>query len=166
MSLRRVLLPKPLTSLALVIVWLWLNDTLAAGQLILGIALGLLIPLFTRRFAPEPGPVRLARLPAYLALVLWDVLVANLQVAAQILGPVSRLRPGFVDVPLDLATDRAITVLASTITLTPGTVSCDLAPDRRSLRVHALSVADPDALVREIKQRYERRVKEIFECST
>jgi multicomponent K+:H+ antiporter subunit E len=162
-ALRRVL-PKPLATAALVGAWLWLNDTLAPGHVLLAAALGVAIPLYTRRLLPAPAPVRLAKLPGYLLLVLWDVLVANLTVAVQILGSPSRLRPAFVRVPLELVTDRAITVLASTITLTPGTVSCDLSADRRFLIVHALDAPDHAAVVHQIKDRYERRVKEIFEC--
>lgn len=162
-ALRRVL-PKPLTTAVLMATWLWLNDTVAPGHMLLAAVLGISIPLYTRRLLPVPAPVRLAKLPAYLLLVLWDVLVANLIVAVQILRSPSRLRPAFLRVPLDLVTDRAITVLASTITLTPGTVSCDLSADRRFLVVHALDAPDPAAVVRQIKDRYERRVKEIFEC--
>ena len=51
----------------------------------------------------------------------------------------------------------------STITLTPGTVSCDLSRDGRSLLVHCLHAPDPDAVLSEIKTRYESRLKEIFE---
>ena len=68
-----------------------------------------------------------------------------------------------VSIPLDLRTPEAITVLAGTITMTPGTVSSDVAADGRSLLVHCLDAPDPDAVRDEIKQRYERRLKEIFE---
>jgi multicomponent K+:H+ antiporter subunit E len=93
--------------------------------------------------------------------------IANLQVAAIILGPLSRLRPAFVRVPLDLRTDFAVTVLASTVTLTPGTVSVEIEDDgngRRRLIVHVLRCLDADDMVRTIKERYERRLREILEC--
>ena len=75
----------------------------------------------------------------------------------------SSLSPGIVAVPLDLTSDAGITVLANLITLTPGTLSLDVSPDRRTLWVHALDVADPDAFRREVKEGFERRVKEVFE---
>ena len=65
-------------------------------------------------------------------------------------------------VPLDLRSPEAITVLAGTITMTPGTVSATLAADGGSLLVHALDTDDPDAVRDEIKTRYERRLMEIF----
>ena len=92
-------------------------------------------------------------------MVLYDVIVANLEVAAIIVGPLSRVRPAFVRVPLDLQTDFAVTVLASTVTLTPGTVSVAIEPDEaggRVLVVHALRCLDAAAMVATIKTRYER----------
>jgi multicomponent K+:H+ antiporter subunit E len=164
----RRLLPHPFLSLLLVVCWLWLNNTLAMGHVVLGVVLGIGIPYVTRRFWAEPLMVRRPlRVLEYVALVTWDIVIANLQVAAIILGPRSWLRPAFIRVPLDLRTDFAATVLASTVTLTPGTVSVEVEDDgtgRRSLVVHALRCLDDDDLVRTIKQRYERRLKEILEC--
>lgn len=166
-GLRR-LLPHPFLSLLLLVCWLWLNNTLEPGHVLLGAALGVVIPYVTRRFWPEPLVVRRPlRVIEYAAVVLYDIVVANLQVAAIILGPMSRLRPAFVRVPLDLRTDFAVTALASTVTLTPGTVSVEIESDgngRRLLVVHALRCLDPDDMVRTIKDRYERRLKEILEC--
>jgi len=67
-----------------------------------------------------------------------------------------------VTIPLDLRSPEAITVLAGTITMTPGTVSADLSADGRALLVHCLDADHPDAVRDEIKTRYERRLKEIF----
>jgi multicomponent K+:H+ antiporter subunit E len=168
MSRSNGLLPHPLLSLLLLACWLWLNNTLAPGHLLLGAALGVGIPYVTRRFWSEPLQVRHPlRVIEYVAVVGWDVVVANLQVAVIIVGPLSRLRPAIVRVPLDLRTDFAAVALASTVTLTPGTVSVEIEDDgagRRVLLVHALRCLDADALVRTIKQRYERRLKEILEC--
>jgi len=168
MSLARRLFPHPLLSVLLVVCWLWLNNTLAPGQVLLGAALATAIPFFTRRFWPEPLVIRRPlRVAEYFALVLYDVIVANLEVAAIILGPLSRVQPAFIRVPLDLETDFAVTVLASTVTLTPGTVSVGIEPDGgggRVLVVHALRCLDEAAMVATIKTRYEGRLKEILEC--
>ena len=169
MSALRRLVPHPLLSGLLLLSWLWLNDTLAAGHVLLGASLALAIPLFTRRFWPEPLVVRRPlKVVEYLLLVLWDIVVANLQVAALILGPRSRLRPGFVAVPLDLRTEFGITVLASTVTLTPGTVSVEIertgADGAAVLHVHCLRIASDEEIVATIKRRYEARLKEVLEC--
>lgn len=162
----RRLLPHPLLSVLLLACWLWLNNSAAPGQVVLGALLAVGLPLFTRRFWPEPLQVRRPlKVVEYAVLVLYDVVVANLQVAALILGPRSRLAPAFVRVPLELRSDFAVTVLASTVTLTPGTVSVEIedGPAGRSLVVHALRCLDPDALVRDVKHRYELRLREILE---
>jgi multicomponent K+:H+ antiporter subunit E len=167
-SLARRLFPHPLLSVLLVVCWLWLNNTLAPGHVLLGATLATAIPFFTRRFWPEPLVIRRPfKVAEYFVLVLYDIIVANLEVAAIILGPLSRVRPAFIRVPLDLKTDFAVTVLASTVTLTPGTVSVEIEPDGgrgRVLVVHALRCLDEAAMVETIKTRYEARLKEILEC--
>jgi multicomponent K+:H+ antiporter subunit E len=168
LSLARRLFPHPLLSVLLAVCWLWLNNTLAPGHVLLGALLATAIPFFTGRFWPEPiamrHPVRVAQ---YCLMVLYDIVVANLEVAAIILGPRSRMRPAFVRVPLELRTDFAVTVLASTVTLTPGTVSVGIEPAAdggRVLVVHALRCLDEAAMVESITSRYERRLMEILEC--
>jgi len=167
-SLSRRLFPHPLLSVLLVVCWLWLNNTLAPGHVLLGATLATAIPFFTRRFWPEPLVIRRPfKVAEYFFLVLYDIIVANLEVAAIILGPLSRVRPAFIRVPLDLKTDFAVTVLASTVTLTPGTVSVGIEPDGgggRVLVVHALRCLDEEEMVATIKTRYEGRLKEILEC--
>lgn len=159
------LLPQPLFSLFLLLVWLLLVNTVALGQVLLGAFLAITLPLFTSRFWPDrpriSSPWKLLR---YIGVLLWDIGLANLTVARLILGPPRRLRPAFIHLPLELENEFAITVLASTISLTPGTVSSDLSPDRKTLLIHALDVADEAAVIAHIKQRYERPLKEIFQC--
>ncbi|MCG8393517.1 MAG: Na+/H+ antiporter subunit E [Pseudomonadales bacterium] len=157
-------LPYPSLSLVLWLAWLLLNG-FTAGHALLGVVLAVLLPLTTRPFWPNVPRVRnLPRLLGFVVVVLYDIIVANVSVAIKVLGPLRNIRPGFVELSLDLEDDFAIALLASTISLTPGTVSADVSPDRKVLLVHALDVDDPAALVAEIKQRYERPLKEIFEC--
>lgn len=159
------LVPQPMFSLFLWLVWLLLVNALDPGHIVLGAFLALALPLFTARFWPDqPCMGRPLTLLAYLAVFLWDIVVANLTVARLILGPVGRLRPAFVTLPLDLKNDFAITVLAHSISLTPGTVSSKVSEDRRSLLVHVLDLEDEAQLVQRIKKRYEAPLKEIFPC--
>jgi multicomponent K+:H+ antiporter subunit E len=95
--------------------------------------------------------------------VLWDIVVANVQVALIILfKPNDAIRSQWINVPLEVTSPEAITVLAGTITMTPGTVSATLSADGRCLLVHCLHTDDPDGTRDGIKHRYERRLKEIF----
>lgn len=159
------LLPHPILAPTLTLVWLLLNNSLAPGQILLGLLLGWAIPLFTLSFWPER--VRIRRpftLLRFIGVVLFDILLANLKVARLILGRPRNLHPAFMVVPLDIRHELAISVLANTICLTPGTVSARLSEDRQSLLVHALDTGDTDELVATIKARYEAPLKEIFEC--
>lgn len=158
-------LPHPLLTLTLAAIWLLLNNSLAPGQVILGLLLGWAIPWFTLRFWPQR--VRIRRplvLLRFVAIVLYDIVVANLIVARRILGRPERLQPAFVLLPLELKSDLAISLLANTISLTPGTVSARLSPDRKSLLVHGLHVPDAGELVATIKTRYEAPLREVFEA--
>ncbi|MBN2646826.1 MAG: Na+/H+ antiporter subunit E [Thiotrichales bacterium] len=166
-QLRRVWLPHPWLSFTLWLVWLLLNNTINPGHMLLGAILAILLPILTQSFWPES--VSLARpkvLAKFLGVVLWDILVANLLVARLILGKKDHLQPAFLSIPLELESPLAISILANTICLTPGTVSCDLSADQKTLLVHALDAKQPQATIDEIKHRYERPLKEIFEsCS-
>lgn len=158
-------LPHPRLTLALALIWVLLQNDFGAGNLLLGLALGLAIPLLTERFGLPLPPLRsYPRAAAYVALVLWDIVVANIHVARLVLfRPLARFHTRWIAVPLVLTRPEAITVLAATITMTPGTVSCDFSADGRTLLVHCLDAPDAEAAVREIKTRYEARLKEIFE---
>jgi multicomponent K+:H+ antiporter subunit E len=161
----RKCLPHPLLTLTLIIVWQMLVNKLTLGNLLLGTILGLIIPIITSPYWPNrPRLTSAPRIVAYVLLVIWDIIVANVQVAYIILFKANaNIKPAWISIPLDLRTPEAITVLAGTITLTPGTVSSDLSADGRSLLVHCLDAPDPDAVRDDIKNRYERRLKEIFE---
>ena len=162
---RRGWLPHPVLSVALVLVWLLLQNSFDLGNLLLGLVLGLCIPLWTSGLWPKPLRVRSwgAGL-RYSVMVIRVIVVANIDVARLILfRRSSELRTRWVSVPLELSSPEAITVLAGTVTMTPGTVSCDLSADGRHLLVHCLDAPDAEQIVREIKTRYEARLKEIFE---
>lgn len=158
------LIPHPLLSLTLVLVWLGLVNTFTLGNLILGSLLGLVIPMLTAAYWPDrPKLARPLKVVEYVLIVLWDIVVANVQVAAIILFKREpAIRSQWIPIPLELKSAEAITVLAGTITMTPGTVSATLAADGSAILVHCLHTDDPDAVRDEIKTRYERRLLEIF----
>jgi multicomponent K+:H+ antiporter subunit E len=157
-------LPHPVQTLILAGFWILLVNEFSLGVLALGLILGILVPLYTTRFWSRPPQV--ASLPkaiAYFFLVLWDILVANVQVAYWILfWRNDRLQSRFFTVPLDIRTPEGIATLAGTITMTPGTLSADLSADGRALLIHGLHVPDVADTVATIKSRYEARLMEIF----
>jgi multicomponent K+:H+ antiporter subunit E len=157
--------PHPWLSVLVTLVWLLLLNSVSLGGLVLGVILGVALPMATAVWWPDrPRPRNMRAFIAYIGLVMWDVAVANVVVAKIVLfKPNRQLKPAFIAIPLDLRAPEAITLLAGTITMTPGTVTAELSADGRSLLVHALDAPDPDAVRDEIKGRYEARIKELFE---
>ena len=160
----RKLIPHALLALILACVWLALVNKITLGNIILGGFLGLVIALMTAPYWPGKPRVRHPfKVVGYVFLVLWDIVVANVQIALIILfKPTDKLKSAWITVPLELTSPEAITVLAGTITMTPGTVSATLSSCGRAILVHALHTDDPIAVRDDIKSRYEKRLLEIF----
>ena len=160
----RTIFPHPVLTALLTVVWVMLQNEISPGHIVTGLILGILIPIATARWWPDrPKGIRLGRMVVYCVIVLWDIIVANIEVAWIVLTkPNSKMQPKWVVIPLELTSPEAITVLAGTITLTPGTVSADLSDEGHSLLVHALDAESAEAVRDQIKERYERRLLEIF----
>ncbi len=158
------IIPHPILSVTLLISWLLLNNTVAAGHIVLGAILSIFIPWFTSSFWQERV---CAKNPAaffkFVLIVLFDIVIANITVAKQVLSPNNNLKPTFFKLPIKLEHPLGISVLASTISLTPGTVSCDLSEDRSYLLIHGLSVEDVDEEIQTILNRYEKPLLEVFQ---
>lgn len=157
------LLPHPALTALLFGVWVVMANDWSFATLLLGLAIALGVAKFTDAYWPDRPKINLAAGLAYVGVVLWDIIIANFEVAAIILFKPNRaLRPAWLAIPLDLARPEAITVLAGTISLTPGTVSVDISACGRFLLVHALHAPDPEADIARIKARYEARLQRIF----
>jgi len=161
--MRRWLPSLPLSA-ALLLLWLLLNDSLAASDLLLGTLVGLLAPMLVAPLKPA-GP-RLRKPMVLLRLVFRvgrDVVVSALEVATGVLRAGRRLpRGAFVSVPLDLRDPHGLAALAIITAVVPGTVWCELAADRASLLIHVFDLADEAGFIAHYKQCYELPLKEIF----
>ena len=159
-------LPHPLLTAVVALVWILLANRVSAGDVLVGIAIGIGVAKFTSAYWLDRPRLRSPLLIVeYGAIVLSDIIVSNIQVARLVLfRRGDTLRSRFITVALDLRSAEAIAVLAGTITMTPGTVTAEVSPDRRTLLVHCLDEAgdDDDAAAR-IKARYEDRLRRIFE---
>lgn len=159
------LLPAPYLTLFLLFIWLLLFHSLAPGVVILGLFFALLIPILFRPAWPAFAKVKKPHLAFnYCCILLLDIIIANFKVAGLILGKRRSIKPALFVFPLDMKEELPVTILASTITLTPGTVSCEITRGRKGILIHAFSEEAPEDVIKTIRQRYERRLKEIFEC--
>ncbi|MFD1644889.1 Na+/H+ antiporter subunit E [Haloarchaeobius litoreus] len=164
----------PAIGVALAVLWLFVRGVhfieepgLAAGEFIIGLAVGLPIAYGIRGiYAPTYGLRRsLSILPAaavYIGLFLWELVTANVDVARRVLLPWVTIDPDVIEVPLRVESDIAITTIANSITLTPGTLTMDYDEDRNSLFVHTLAATD-DASVVEPIRRWEDYALVIFD---
>ncbi|HET7393111.1 MAG TPA: Na+/H+ antiporter subunit E [Candidatus Binatia bacterium] len=105
---------------------------------------------------------RIDRVLRFAVFYVWELILANLRVAYDVMTPRHRIRPGVVAIPLDAKTDAEITLLANLITLTPGSVSLDVSSDRRFLYLHAMYIDDVEEFRQSIKDTLERRVLEVL----
>lgn len=160
---RRGFWPHPVLSIVLALGWLMLQQSLAVAQIITALVLGWGLPKLVDGFLGERLVVRSWRTAVHLTLiVLWDIIVSNIAVARIVLSPTSNPQPAWVPIPLDIRHPTAITLLATIITTTPGTVSCIVDEERRMILVHALDCSDVAEMAAQIKQRYEKPLGEIL----
>ena len=161
-TLRRWL-PHPLLSLLLALMWLLLQQSLALANIVAALLLAWVVPWLVASFLGPAAHARgMWRVAGLTAVVLWDIVVSNITVARIVLNPASRPRPAWVPVPLELRDPLAVTLLATIITTTPGTVSCVIDEERGVILVHALDCDDAAAMATQIKQRYEVPLRRIF----
>ena len=159
------LFPAPWLSLSLWALWLLLNLSLSAGNLLLGAALGFLAPMM---FAPlRPLPIRIRRPGVILKLFFLvgrDVVVSNIAVAWGVLTAGKKPpRSRFIKIPLNLRDANGLAALSMITTVVPGTIWSELALDRSVLLLHVFDLDDEATFIEHFKTAYERPLMEIFE---
>lgn len=154
-----------LASLLLAIAWAALQGAFSLANLALGYAIGWLVLAVLARggVLPTRFTTRTFGALSLAAFFVRELLRANVRVALDVLRPRHLLRPAVVAVPLDVTQDREILLLSMLINITPGSVTIDLADDRRTLFVHVMHMETPDVARRDIKNGFERRVRTLFE---
>ncbi|MEJ8836153.1 Na+/H+ antiporter subunit E [Ramlibacter sp. AN1133] len=157
-------LARPVLSAAIAVAWLLLQGSLAPVHWLWAAGLALLLPWLAHDFidAPSAAPRRAGLVLLLAARVLLDIVLANLAVARIVLDLRRAPQPAWLRVRHTLEDPRAVALLATIITMTPGTVSSVIDEERREILVHALDAPDPQALVAAILQRYAQPLKEIF----
>jgi multicomponent Na+:H+ antiporter subunit E len=152
-----------LLNLLLALVWVMAVGRFTFHQLALGFALGFLVlavvePLWgSATYAP-----RVVRFLRFAVFFVRELVLSTLRIAYDVVTPRLRARPRIVALPLAARTDSEITLLASFLTLTPGTLSLDVSADRRTLYVHAMYAENREHFVTEVKQGLEARLLEVL----
>jgi multicomponent Na+:H+ antiporter subunit E len=148
----------------LALIWIFLTGEFTSANLAVGAVLGyVLLLVFRRAFNPQTSYFgKVWQVAYFFTYFFWQLLLANLRVAWEVITPKIYATPGIVAIPLDLNSDIEITILANLITLTPGTLTLDISSDKRTLYVHSMYVDDAESFRQSIKQGFETRVRELF----
>jgi multicomponent Na+:H+ antiporter subunit E len=152
-----------LLNIGLALAWTALTGILNPTNLLMGFVFGYFTLFVVRRaMGPSSYFLKVRQVIGFILFFLWELLLANLRVAHDVLTPRFFMQPRIIALPLDARTNAEITALAYFISLTPGTLALDVSSDRRVLFIHAMYASDADALRREIKQGFERRLLEVM----
>ncbi|MFO8126890.1 Na+/H+ antiporter subunit E [Yoonia sp.] len=154
-----------LLNLFLAVTWAGLWGSFTLTQLAFGFVIGFITlwiaqPLFG---GPSGYYLRAYRIVRLVLFFLYDLCVSSIRVAYDVLTPTDHSNPAILEMPLDVKSDIEILLVTNLISLTPGTLSLDVTPDRKTLIVHAMFADDPDAVIASLKSGMERMVKEVFE---
>lgn len=150
------------------IFWLLVTFSLTLSNIIVGVVAALITSyLFGRYFVTDVRkflqPKRYAWLILYIFIFLWECIKANFDVAYRVLHPAMPIKPGIVRVPIEIKTDIAKTMLANSITMTPGTIAVDVKDDIMYVHWIYVSSEDPEVYTRKVSGRFENYIKKIFE---
>lgn len=159
------ILPSPLLSLTLLLIWLLLNQSIALAHILFGCVLAVVVPLYTAPLKPVHSGFRnpwvLFRL---LSWSLLEIIRSCFNVSRIILSQRQQINSQFIRVPLDLRNPAGLAVLSCLINSTPGTVWVEIMPENHELSLHVLDLHDANWWINTIKQRYEQPLLEIFEA--
>lgn len=151
-----------LLTIMLAVVWCFLLEDFRVATFVFGYALATGVVFVLRRLMGETVAFRKWGVALKLIVVfLYELVVANLQVAWLIWQPRMKVQPALIRIPIELEKDISIVLLANMISLTPGTVTMDVAEDRKSLLVHCLNVDNIEETKRVIKDIFERPLREL-----
>ena len=154
-----------LGSILLALAWAALQGNITLANLVVGYGVGYVILALLAKGGVMPSTLasRTGRALGLAGFFVWELVLANVRVAADVLRPRTGIQPAVLGIPLDVTSDGEILLLSMLINITPGSVTIDLSEDRRTLYVHVMHMTNADATRREIKSGFERRVKALFE---
>ena len=152
-----------LLNLLLTFVWVFLTGNFWFINFVFGFVLGYFILLTLNRNEDEGGYFkRLPKVINFVFFFLYELLLANLEVAYDLITPSYYMKPGIVRYELSAKTDMEITLLSNLISLTPGTLILDVSDDKSVLYIHVMYVKDKEKFIRRIRDGFERRLLNIL----
>ncbi|MEC4678970.1 MAG: Na+/H+ antiporter subunit E [Nitrospirota bacterium] len=159
-------------NVVLALIWCALQEKLNVTEFVIGSVFGYGIIFMLKRvledekekISPSQGVsfVLFWRVFCYFFVFIKEMIKANIDVVKIVLSPKLKMTPGIIAYKMDVKTDAGITLLANSITLTPGTLSVDISEDRKTLYIHALHIEDAAELQQSIRDSLEKHTKDIL----
>jgi len=148
-------------NLLIAVGWAAVAGGFAALDLVLGFLGGFVALWLTRPlFGPSPYFRRTFGAIGLVVFFLYELVRSSVAVVWDVITPRMQARPRMVRMPLDCSDETEIMLTANLISLTPGTLTVDVAADKSHLVIHAMFAEDPDEVVHDLKRGMERRVME------
>jgi multicomponent Na+:H+ antiporter subunit E len=150
-------------NILLTFAWAAITGSFSALNMLFGFVLSIFALWIIRGEVGSQGYFsRSWRIIKLFTLFLYELVMSAWKVMVLVLSPRLDVKPGIFKFPLSLEDDMEITLLASMITLTPGTLSVDTSEDKKFIYVHAIDASDPEGARRDIADGFERKIKEAF----
>lgn len=153
-----------LGSILLALAWAALQGDFSLSSLLVGYLLGCVVIFMLGKgdVLSSMFGTKVRHFFSLMGFFAWEIVLANVRVAFDVLRSGHSMRPAVVAIPLDAKTDGEILLLSALINITPGSVTIDVSDDRRTLYVHVMHITTAEQTRREIKDGFERRVLRLF----
>ena len=152
-----------LMNLLLTFIWVALTGSMYYSNFLFGFLLGFFILwIMNRNETDQRYFYRVPKTISFIFFFLYEMIVANLQVAYDVITPKYFFKPGIVKYPMDARSDFEINLLSTIISLTPGTLILDVSDDKKTLYIHVMYLQDKEKFMNQLKNGIERRLLEIL----
>jgi multicomponent Na+:H+ antiporter subunit E len=152
-----------LMNLLLSFIWVALTGSMYYSNFLFGFLLGFFILwIMNRNETDQRYFYRVPKIIGFVFFLLYKMIVANLEVAYDVITPKYFFRPGIVCYPMQAKTDLEINLLSTIISMTPGTLILDISEDKKSLYIHVMYLKTKEKFMEEIKNGFEKKLLEVL----
>lgn len=152
-----------LMNLLLSFIWVALTGSMYYTNFLFGFLIGFFILWIMNREETDRRYFnRVPKTIGFFFFFLYEMIMANIQVAYDVITPKYFFKPGIVRYPLEANSDIEINLLSTMISMTPGTLILDISEDKKSLYIHVMYLKDRDVFIAQIKNGFERKLLEIL----
>lgn len=152
-----------LMNLLLCFIWVALTGSMYYSNFVFGFALGFCILwIMNRTEADQRYFSRVPKTIGFIFFFLYELIVANIQVAYDVITPKYFFKPGIVRYPMEARSDLEINLLSTIISLTPGTLILDISEDKKSLYIHVMYLKSREKFIADMKKGFEKKLLELL----